>query len=251
MLKSEMLKGKVALVTGAATGIGAAISLALAENGVNVIVNHLQNSSEATELVSSIERLGRRAMAIECDVSSNSDVAKMVTKAQETFGQIDILINCAGVTKDGVIWKMSEESWDTVMAVNLKGCFNLISAVSPIMRLKKSGKIINISSINGLRGKFGQANYAASKAGIIGLSKSVAKELGASNINVNVIAPGMILTDMMADLPEEIRAKALGETALGRLGTPQDIAEVAVFLCSEAARHITGEVIKVDGGQYM
>ncbi len=247
----KILQGKTALVTGAASGIGAAIALALAENGADIVVNHLQSAAEASKLVTSIEKLGCKALAIDCDVSSHSAVIEMVAQAHDVFGQVDILVNCAGVTNDGVIWKMSEARWDEVIAVNLKGYFNLINAVSPHMRQQKSGKIVNISSINGLRGKFGQANYAASKAGVIGLSKSVAKELGASNINVNVVAPGMILTDMMADLPEDIRQKAVAETALGRLGAPQDVAEVVVFLCSESARHITGEVIKVDGGQYM
>jgi 3-oxoacyl-[acyl-carrier protein] reductase len=248
---AQSLDGKVALVTGGATGIGAAVSLAFAENGAEIVVNHWQKSVEAEEVVTAIEKLGSRAQALECDVSSHSAVAEMVSQALEVFGKIDILVNCAGVTSDGVIWKMSESDWDEVIAVNLKGCFNLINAVSPSMRKQKSGKIVNISSINGLRGKFGQANYAASKAGMIGLTKSVARELGASNINVNVVAPGMILTAMMADLPEEIRQKALDETALGRLGEPEDVAGVVLFLCSEQARHITGEVIKVDGGQYM
>ncbi len=248
---ARILQDKVALVTGGATGIGAAVALALAKSGASVIVNHLYKPAEAGEIVTAIEKLGSKALAIECDVSSHSAVSEMISQALEKFNHIDILVNCAGVTSDGVIWKMSESAWDDVIAVNLKGCFNLINAVSPSMRKQKSGKIVNISSINGLRGKFGQANYAASKAGIIGLTKSVARELGASNINVNVVAPGMILTDMMANLPEEIRQKALDETALGRLGEPKDVAEVVLFLCSEQARHITGEVIKVDGGQYM
>ncbi len=239
------------MVTGGATGIGAAVSLALAKNGADVIVNYLRKPAEAGRIATEIEKGGSKALALECDVSSHSDVSEMVSHVLEKFKHIEILVNCAGVTNDGVIWKMSESSWDDVIAVNLKGCFNLISAISPFMRKQKSGKIVNISSINGLRGKFGQANYAASKAGMIGLTKSAARELGACNINVNVVAPGMILTEMMAGLPEEIRQRALDETALGRLGEPKDVAEVVAFLCSEQARHITGEVIKVDGGQYM
>jgi len=246
-----VLKNKVALVTGASSGIGAAIALALAEGGAHVIVNHLQSGAEAGALVGRVEELGRKALAIDCDVSKHGAVSEMVKLAVEEFGRLDILVNCAGVTHDAVVWKMSESDWDAVIDVNLKGCFNLINAVAPHMREQKFGKIVNISSINGLRGKFGQANYAASKAGIIGLTKSVARELGKYQINVNAVAPGMILTEMMANLPEEIKQKALAETALCRLGEPRDVAEVVVFLCSDPARQITGEVIKVDGGQYM
>ncbi len=248
---SDTLENKVALVTGAASGIGAATALALAKNGADVIVNHLQSAPEAGAIVGRIEELGRKALALDCDVSSHSAVTDMVKLALEEFGQIDLLVNCAGVTADAVIWKMSETDWDTVLNINLKGCFNLINAVAPHMRERKFGRIVNISSINGLRGKFGQANYAASKAGIIGLTKSTARELGKYHITVNAVAPGMILTDMMKHLPEEVKEKALAETALGRLGEPEDIAEVVVFLCSASAKHITGEVIKVDGGQYM
>ena len=245
------MQNKVALVTGAASGIGAATALALAKNGADVIVNHLRCAAEAGALVGKIEELGRKALAIDCDVSKHTAVSEMVKLAVEEFGRIDILINCAGVTADAVIWKMSESDWDSVINVNLKGCYNLIRTVSPHMREQKFGRIVNISSINGMRGKFGQANYAASKAGIIGLTKSTARELGKYHITVNAVAPGMILTEMMKHLPEEVKQKALAETALGRLGVPEDVAEVVAFLCSDAARHITGEVIKVDGGQYM
>ena len=167
------------------------------------------------------------------------------------FGRIDILINNAGINRDGVLWKMTEEQWDAVIDVNLKGCFNYIRAVSPKFREQKHGKIVSVSSINGMRGKFGQANYAASKAGIIGLTKSAARELGPSNVNVNAVAPGFVQTDMTQALPEQIRRQALQETVLERFALPEDVAEVIVFLASEQARHVTGEVVRVDGGQYL
>ena len=164
---------------------------------------------------------------------------------------MDILVNNAGINWDGVIWKMTEEQWDSVIEINLKGCFNYIRAVAPIFREKKSGKIVNITSINGMRGKFGQANYSASKAGIIGLTKTVAKELGKYGINVNAVAPGLIETDMMKQATEKVRKMAIEEIVLKRIGLPEDVADVVAFMCSEMARHITGEVIKVDGGQYI
>jgi len=167
------------------------------------------------------------------------------------FGRLEILVNNAGINRDGVIWKMTEEMWDQVLDTDLKGYFNFIRAVSPHFRGQKSGRIVNVTSINGLRGKFGQANYSAAKAGIIGLTKAVARELGKYSVNVNAAAPGMILTDMMAGLPEEVKQKAVDETVLARLGKPEEIASVIAFLCSEEARHITGEVIKIDGGQYI
>ncbi|MBI4721666.1 MAG: SDR family oxidoreductase [Candidatus Stahlbacteria bacterium] len=175
----------------------------------------------------------------------------MVESVIKGLGRLDILVNNAGVNWDGVIWKMTEEQWDTVINIDLKGYFNYIRAVAPIFKEQKAGKIVNITSINGLRGKFGQANYSAAKAGIIGLTKTVAKELGKYNINVNAVAPGMIETEMMSNIPEEIKQKAIDETVIGRIGKSEEVAKVITFLCSEASRHITGEVIKVDGGQYI
>jgi 3-oxoacyl-[acyl-carrier protein] reductase len=185
------------------------------------------------------------------DVSEFEAVQTLVNDIVIEFGHLDILVNNAGMNWDGVIWKMTEEQWDAVINVDLKGNFNFIRAASPIFREQKSGKIINITSINGLRGKFGQTNYSAAKAGTIGLTKTVARELGKYGVNVNSVAPGMILTDMFKDLPEEFKQKAADETVFNRLGVPEDVAHLVTFLASEKSRHITGEVIKVDGGQYI
>ena len=245
------LEGKAAIVTGGSLGIGTAIALDLARNGADVALNYRKHEAEANEVVKKIEEMGRKGLAVKADVSSFEDAQKMVDKAKETFGRVDILVNNAGVNWDGVVWKMSEDQWDKVIDIDLKGSFNYIRAVSPIFREQKSGKIVNIASINALRGKFGQANYSAAKAGIIGLTKAVARELGKYSVNVNVVAPGMIETEMMRDLPENIKQVAIDETVFKRLGQPDDVARVVTFLCTEAARHVTGEVIKVDGGQYI
>ena len=198
-----------------------------------------------------IEAMGRKGRAIKADVASFADAERMVAEVQETFGGLDILVNNAGINRDGVIWKMTEEQWDQVIDTNLKGYFNYIRAAVGIFREQKSGKIVNVTSINGLRGKFGQTNYSASKAGIIGLTKALARELGRASVNVNAVAPGLIETDMMKDAPEKVVEAALAEIVLGRMGKPEEVASVVAFLCSEAARHITGEVIQVDGGQYI
>ncbi len=245
------LEGKAAIVTGGSLGIGTAIALDLARNGADVALNYRKHEAEANEVVKKIEEMGRRGLAVKADVSSFEDAQKMVEKVKETFGRLDILVNNAGVNWDGVVWKMSEDQWDKVIDIDLKGSFNYIRAVSPIFREQKSGKIVNIASINALRGKFGQANYSAAKAGIVGLTKAVARELGKYSVNVNVVAPGMIETEMMRDLPDNIKQAAIDETVFKRLGQPDDVAAVVTFLCTEAARHVTGEVIKVDGGQYI
>ncbi|MFQ5498900.1 MAG: SDR family NAD(P)-dependent oxidoreductase [Candidatus Zixiibacteriota bacterium] len=245
------LKGKVAIVTGSSRGIGSSAALYLAKCGADVAINYRSSTDAAAELSAQIESLGRRTMMVRCDVALTDQAAQMVEQVVSTLGKIDILVNNAGINQDGVIWKMTEEMWDNVLSVNLKGYFNFIRAVSPIFRQQKSGKIVNITSINGMRGKFGQSNYSAAKAGIIGLTKTVARELGRSSVNVNAVAPGMILTDMMSGLSDEIKQNAINETVLGRLGTPEETASVIAFLCSDLARHITGEVIRVDGGQYI
>ena len=245
------LKGKGAIVTGGSLGIGTAVAIGLAREGVDVAVNYRRHDTEAKQVVAEIEKLGRKGLAVKADVSSYDDAMKMVQQVQEAFGRLDILVCNAGINWDGVIWKMSEEQWDTVIGVNLKGYFNYNKAAAMVFKDQKYGKIVNISSINGLRGKFGQANYAASKGGEIAMSKSLARELGAFNVNVNVVAPGMVLTDMMENLAPEFKNKAMAETVIGRFATPEDCAHLVAFLCSDLSRHITGEVIKIDGGQYI
>lgn len=245
------LKDKSAIVTGGSLGIGAAIALELARDGANVAINYRKHADEANNIVAEIKKMGRKGLAVQADVSKTADADRMVKEALKEFGRLDILVNNAGINQDAVVWKMTEEQWDSVMDINLKGCFNYIHAVAPVFKEQQSGKIINITSINGLRGKFGQSNYSASKAGIIGLTKSVARELGKFNVNVNAVAPGLIETDMIKNAPEEVRQKALADIVLGRIGKTEEVAAVVSFLCTEKARHITGEVIKVDGGQYI
>ena len=245
------LEGKKAIVTGGSLGIGAAIARELARQGANVAINYRRHDTEAKQVAADIEALGRKGLAIKADVASFADAQRMVDEVVEKFGGLDILVNNAGINRDSVIWKMSEEQWDQVINTNLKGYFNYLRAAVGIFREQKSGRIVNVTSINGLRGKFGQTNYSASKAGIIGLTKALARELGRASVNVNAVAPGLIETDMMKDAPQNVLDAALAEIVLGRLGKPEEVATVVAFLCSEAARHITGEVIKVDGGQYI
>lgn len=245
------LEGRCAIVTGGSRGIGAAISLELASNGASVAINYRKSAAEAASVVAKIESMGRKGLAVKADVADFAQAKAMVDEVVAKFGGLHILVNNAGVNRDGVIWKMSEEQWDEVIATDLKGSFNYARVVAPIFREQKWGKIINITSINGLRGKFGQTNYSAAKAGVIGFTKALAKELGRYNVNVNSVAPGFILTEMYEVVPEEVKKQAVDEIALGRPGKPEEVAWVVSFLCSEKARHITGEIIKVDGGQYI
>jgi 3-oxoacyl-[acyl-carrier protein] reductase len=248
-----LLEGKNAIVTGGSQGIGTAASLELAKEGANVCLTFRRHEDEARAVADQIEKSGRKAICVACDIAVFAEAEAAVKTAVDTFGRIDILVNNAGMNWDGVCWKMSEEQWDRVIAVNLKGYFNFTRHVAPLLKAQKCGKIINVTSINGMRGKFGQTNYSASKAGIIGYTKAVAKELGAFGVNVNAVAPGLIETAMLKD--SEARDKiidlAMGEMALKRIGQPEDLASVIAFLASDKARHITGEVIKVDGGQYI
>lgn len=245
------LEGKSAIVTGGSLGIGSTIAIKLAEYGANVAINYRKHKDEAEEVINKIKSLDRKGILEQADISDFKDAGKMVDSVVKEFGRLDILVNNAGINMDGVIWKMTEEQWDKVIDINLKGYFNYIRAVAPLFREQQSGKIVNITSINGLRGKFGQANYSASKAGIIGLTKTVAKELGKYGVNVNAVAPGLIETDMMKQASDEVRKMAIEEIVLKRIGQPEEVANVVAFLCSELARHITGEIIKVDGGQYI
>jgi len=248
-----LVEGKNAIVTGGSMGIGTAISLDLAQEGANVALTYRSHRDEAVEVASKIEGMGHKAIAYEIDVADFDAAQEMVNKVVDEFGGLDILVCNAGMNWDGVIWKMSEEQWDRVLDVNLKGYFNFARAVTPTFREQGSGKIVNITSINGLRGKFGQTNYSASKAGIIGLTKAMAKELGRYSVNVNAVGPGLIETEMLRQNParEKVEQMALAEIVLGRLGQPEEVAWVVSFLCSQKARHITGEVITVDGGQYI
>ncbi len=248
-----LLEGKNAIVTGGSQGIGTAASLELAKEGANVCLTYRRHADEAKAVAREIEKMGRRAVCVACDIAVFTEAEAAVKSALEAFGRVDILVNNAGMNWDGVCWKMTEEQWDRVIAVNLKGYFNFTRQVAPLFKDQKSGKIINVTSINGLRGKFGQTNYSASKAGIIGFTKALAKELGAFNVNVNAVAPGLIETAMLRDSEarDKIVDMAMAEMALRRVGQPEDLAAVIAFLASDKARHITGEVIKVDGGQYI
>lgn len=248
-----LLQGKRAIVTGGSQGIGTATSLMLAEEGADVCLTYRKHQEEAEAVVRQIEAMGRRAICIKCDISSFSEAQKVVDATAEAFGGIDILVNNAGMNWDGVCWKMSEEQWDRVLDVNLKGYFNFTRHTAPRFKEQKSGRIINVTSINGMRGKFGQSNYSASKAGIIGYTKAVAKELGAFGVTVNAVAPGLIETAMLkeSDARDKIVDLAMAEIVLKRVGQPEDLANVIAFLASDKARHVTGEVIKVDGGQYI
>jgi len=247
----KRLDGKIALVTGGSSGIGTAIVQSLAAEGANVAFTYHSNKKGAETVLSDIQSTGVEGTYFQADMADFTKAQEVADQVIDKFGTLDILVNNAGANRDKVVWKMTESMWDEVIDTDLKGVFNYIRAVSPVFREKKSGRIITISSINALRGKFGQSNYAAAKAGVIGLSKSVAKELGRSNVTVNVVCPGLIATKMIQSMPDNFKEKAIEEIVLGRIGTPEDVAEVIAFLASDGARHITGEVIKVDGGQYI
>ena len=243
-----MLENKVALVTGAGRGIGRAIAIALAKEGAEVVINYNGSEERAKEVKQTIEENGGKASIYKCNVSDFEACEAMIKDIVKEHGRLDILINNAGITKDGLIMKMKEEDFDSVLNVNLKGTFNTIRHSARQMLRQKSGKIINISSVSGILGNAGQANYAASKAGVIGLTKTMARELGSRGITVNAIAPGFVDTEMTGVLSEEIRENACRQIILGRFGKPEDIANVAVFLASDKADYITGQVISVDGG---
>jgi 3-oxoacyl-[acyl-carrier protein] reductase len=245
------LVGSAALVTGGASGIGAAIATGLAKERCDVaIVDRVVNGGVAA-LQLRVEAEGRRLRAIEADVRNFGAAEKAVRVAREEFGRLDILVANAGIAADAPSWKMTEEQWDAVLDVNLKGCFAYARAAAALFREQKRGRMVFVSSMSGIRGKFGQANYAASKGGMVALAKTLARELGQYGVNVNVVAPGMVRTPLTEDLPAEVIQRAKDETVLGRIATPDDIADVVVFLCSGRARHITGAIVQVDGGQYI
>lgn len=246
-----MLQGKVALVTGASRGIGRAIALELARAGADVVVNYAGSEAAAREVVQTIEGMDRKAILVQANVSQAVEVEQMVKQAIDAFGKIDILVNNAGITRDNLLMRMKEEEFDEVISTNLKGVFNCIKAVTRPMMKARGGRIINISSVVGVMGNPGQSNYVAAKAGVIGLTKSVARELAARNITVNAVAPGFIETDMTAVLGEEARNGLMAQIPLQRLGQPEDIAYAVKFLASEEASYMTGQVLHVDGGMYM
>ena len=245
------MEGKVALVTGGARGIGRAIALELAKGGALVVINYNGSQDKAMDLKQEIESRGGRAEIYQCNVSDFAKCEELVQGIVKQFGSLDILVNNAGITKDGLLMKMSEEDFDKVIDVNLKGAFNTIRFASRQMLKQKSGRIINLSSVVGVAGNAGQANYASSKAGIIGLTKAAAKELASRGITVNAIAPGFIETDMTDALPEKVKESTVSQIPLARFGRPEDVAKLAAFLASEASGYITGQVIHVDGGMVM
>ncbi len=238
------MKGKTVLVTGAIRGIGQAIALAFAQKGANIVLN--TNKSEPTQTLAKLEALNVKTLVVKCDVSDFSQAKNLIDECVKTFGSLDVLVNNAGITKDSLILRMSEEDFDSVINVNLKGTFNTIKHASKIMLKQKSGSIINISSVVGIMGNVGQANYIASKAGIIGLTRSMALELAPRGITCNAIAPGFIETDMTEKLSEEVKQHHMSKIPLGRFGTPQDVAKAAVFLAENT--YVNGQVLCVDGG---
>lgn len=246
-----MLEGKVALVTGASRGIGRAIALLLAERGAKVVVNYAGNRAAAEEVVAKIRGMEGEAVAVQGDVAKLEDAEKIVNTAIETFGRLDILVNNAGITRDNLLLRMKEEDWDAVIDTNLKGAFNCTKAAAKVMVKQRCGRIVNVTSVVALAGNPGQANYVAAKSGIIGLTKSNARELASRNITVNAVAPGYIRTDMTAVLNDEQRESLSKQIPLGRLGEPEDIAKAVAFLVSEEASYITGQVLTVDGGMVM
>ncbi|WP_411501756.1 3-oxoacyl-[acyl-carrier-protein] reductase [Brevibacillus centrosporus] len=246
-----MLAGKTALVTGASRGIGRAIALKLAEAGANVVVNYAGSETAAAETVALIKEKGRDAIMVRANVSQTEEVNEMFKAALDHFGAIDILVNNAGITRDNLLMRMKEDEWDDVIATNLKGVFNCLKAATRPMMKQRSGKIINITSVVGVLGNPGQANYVAAKAGVIGLTKTAARELATRGITVNAVAPGFIDTEMTSVLSEDVKASMMGQIPLGRLGHTDDIASVVLFLASDAANYMTGQTLHVDGGMYM
>jgi 3-oxoacyl-[acyl-carrier protein] reductase len=245
------LENKIAVVTGASRGIGRAIALELAQRGARVVVNYRRNAAAAADVVAAIEAAGGQATAVQADVGDFEQAAALIRAALDTFDGIDILVNNAGTTRDQLLMLMKEGDWDEVICTNLKSVFNCCKAAGRPMMRQRRGRIINISSVSGIAGQGGQTNYAASKAGIIGFTKSLAKELGPRNITVNCVAPGFVPTDLTADLSEELRQKAIESTPLRRMGRPEEIAYAVAFLASDEAAFITGEVLTVDGGLVM
>lgn len=251
-MSDKQFEGKTAIVTGGTRGIGRAIVLELANRGANVAFNYSKSGDEAEKLKAEIEALGGKAIAAQCDVSKTEAAADFVSQVKDAFGTVDYLVNNAGITRDQLVLRMKEEDWDSVIDTNLKGAWNFSKAVlRPMMRNENGGSILNISSISGVVGMLGQSNYSASKAGMIGLTKALAKEVASRKISVNALAPGMVDTDIVTKMNPEYREKILAQIPLGRFATVDEIAQIACFLLSDAARYITGQVIQADGGLAM
>lgn len=246
-----MLTGKVAIVTGASRGIGKAIAQTLAAAGATVILNYNGSAEAAEAAVTDIRNRGGMAEAVKCNVAEDAESAAFVKTVLQKYGRVDILVNNAGITRDNLIVRMTEEEFNAVLDTNLKGAFHMIKHLTRTFMKQRYGKIINISSVSGILGNAGQANYAASKAGLIGLTKSVARELASRNVCVNAVAPGFIRTDMTEKLPEAVRDNAVGQIPLGKMGSPEDVAQAVLFLAEEASDYITGQVLCVDGGMAM
>ena len=242
---------KVAIVTGSSRGIGRAIALRFAAGGAKVVVNYHSNEAAANQVVEQVRAGGGEAIAVQADVSQPAQAQALVDAAQKAFGRVDILVNNAGTTRDTLIMRMSEEDWDLVLDTNLKGTFNCIKAATRPMMRQRYGRIVNVTSVSGLSGNAGQANYASAKAGLVGLTKTVAKELGSRNITCNAVAPGYVPTDLTGTLPPELVEQAIQRAILGRAGTAEDIAAAVTFLASDDASFITGQVLTVDGGLSM
>lgn len=243
-----MLNGKVAVITGAGRGIGKAIALQFAEYGAKVVINYRSSAAQVEELISTIQNAGGEAIAVQADISKEAEAKKLMEEAVKSFGRLDILINNAGITKDNLLVKMTEAEFDSVININLKGSFYCMKYASAIMLKQRAGKIVNISSVVGIKGNAGQVNYAASKAGVIGMTKAAARELASRGITVNAVAPGFVESDMTDRLPEKIREATLANIPLKRYGNPEEVAKTVSFLASDAAGYITGQVICVDGG---
>lgn len=246
-----MLNSKNAIITGATRGIGREIAITLAKNGANIAINYRNENNDLTSLVDTLKEFGVKVFTMKCDVSDSKEVEEFIKGCKENLGSIDILVNNAGITKDGLILRMKDEDFNSVIDVNLKGVFNTTRAVSGIMMKQRSGKIVNISSVVGVTGNAGQCNYAASKAGVIGFSKSIARELASRNVNVNVVAPGYINTDMTKDLPDKVKESVLQSIPMKKIGEAKEVANLVLFLSSNLSDYITGQVINVDGGMVM
>lgn len=244
-------EGKTVIVTGGSRGIGRAIALDFAKSGANVVVNYNRNAEKAEDVVKEIEAIGPKGLAVQCNVSKQEDVDALLKATVDTFGTVDFLVNNAGITKDTLILRMKENDWDAVLDTNLKGTFMTTKVIGKYMLKKRSGRIVNITSVVGLMGNAGQSNYAASKAGVVGFTKSIAKEFASRGLTVNAVAPGFIesdMTDVLSDDVKEMYSKAI---PLGKMGKPEDVANAVKFLCSDMSKYITGQVIQVDGGMLM